>query len=98
MWATGFRPDTWDQCAVLLVGQLISFGGLAVSQLQNERLLLELIQASVDEQALRELMSPLLDNADFESIKNVKIASNLSNEALELISDLPRRRGVGALM
>ena len=96
MWATGFRPDTWDQRAVLLVGQLISFGGLAVSQMQNERLLLELIQASVDEQALRELMSPLLDSADFELIKNVKIASNLSNEALELISDLPRLAGSNA--
>ena len=30
MWATGFHPRTWNQEAVLLVGKLISFGGLAV--------------------------------------------------------------------
>jgi len=96
MWATGFQPDTWDQRAVLLVGQLISFGGLAVSQMQNERLLLELVQASTDEAALRELVSPLLDGVDFESLKSVKIASNLSDDALELISDLPRLAGSNA--
>lgn len=96
MWATGFQPGTWDQQAVLQVGQLISFGGLAVSQLQNERLLLELIQATGDEEALRELAAPMFDDVDFESLKKVRIASNLSDEALELISDLPRLAGSNA--
>ena len=96
MWATGFQPGTWDQRAVLVVGQLISFGGLAVSQMQNERLLLELIQATTDEEALRELAAPVLDGVDFESLKDVHIASNLSDDALELISDLPRLAGSNA--
>ena len=35
MWATGFHPQPWNHQAVLLVGKLISFGGLAISQMQG---------------------------------------------------------------
>ncbi len=47
MWATGFHPTPWNQQAVLLIGNLLSYGGLAVGQQQNERLLLELIQTGI---------------------------------------------------
>ena len=65
MWATGFVPQPWNQKSVLLMGNLLSFGGLAVGQQQNERMLLDLIQAGVADDKLRELFSPLLDDADF---------------------------------
>ena len=45
---------------------------------------------------LRELFSPLLDDADFDLLRQVKIASQLSDEALELITDLPRLAGSNA--
>ena len=96
MWATGFQPGTWNQEAVLLVGKLISFGGLAVSQLQNERLLVELIQGGTNQEALRELMTPLLDHVDVALLRQVKISSKISDEALELITDLPRLAGSNA--
>ena len=96
MWAVGFHPHPWDQQSVLLIGNLLNFGGLAVSQQQNERLLLELIQAGVDRDKLRELFSPLLDNADFDLLQRIKIASRLSDEALEVIADLPRLAGSNA--
>ncbi|HEV2971447.1 MAG TPA: penicillin acylase family protein [Pirellulales bacterium] len=96
MWATGFRPSPWVEQSVLLIGNLLSFGGLAVGQQQNERLILELIQAGVDDAQLRELFSPLLDDADFELLRRVKISSQLSDEALELITDLPRLAGSNA--
>ena len=96
MWATGFHPRTWNQEAVLLVGKLISFGGLAVSQMQNERVLLELIQAGANDEALRELLEPRLDGIDFELLRQVKLSSQLSDEALELITDLPRLAGSNA--
>ena len=96
MLATGFRPQPWDEAAVLLIGNLLSFGGLAVGQQQNERILLDLIQAGVDRDKLRELFSPRLDRADFELLQRVKISSQLSDEALELISDLPRLAGSNA--
>ncbi|HEY2147524.1 MAG TPA: penicillin acylase family protein, partial [Pirellulales bacterium] len=96
MWATGFLPSPWDEQSVLLIGNLLSYGGLAVGQQQNERLILELIQAGVDDDLLRELFSPHLDRADFELLRRVKISSQLSDEALELITDLPRLAGSNA--
>ena len=96
MWATGFVPQPWNQKAVLLIGQLLSYGGLAVGQQQNERILLDLIQAGVADDKLRELFSPLLDDADFDLLRQLKISSQLSDEALELITDLPRLAGSNA--
>jgi penicillin G amidase len=96
MWAAGFYPRPWNPQAVMLIGNLLNFGGLAVSQRQNERLLVELVQAGVEPAKLRELFEPLLDNADFDLLKQIKIASRLSDEALELITDLPRLAGSNA--
>jgi len=96
MWATRFHPEPWNQHAVMLIGVLLSFGGLAVSQQQNERLLMELIQLGVDEARMKELFAPALDGADFELLRQVKMSSQLSDEALELIADLPRLAGSNA--
>ncbi|MBC8355369.1 MAG: penicillin acylase family protein [Planctomycetes bacterium] len=96
MWAAGFQPQPWNQQSVLLIGKLLSFGGLAVSQMQNERLLIELIHAGVDDEALRDLFAPRLDNVDFAMIRQIKMANQLSDEALELITDLPRLAGSNA--
>ncbi|HEV3341127.1 MAG TPA: penicillin acylase family protein, partial [Pirellulales bacterium] len=96
MWAVGFHPQPWNQQSVLLVGNLLNYAGLVVSQQQNERLLVELIQAGVDREKLKELFAPLLDNADFDLLRQIKIASRLSDEALELITDLPRLAGSNA--
>lgn len=96
MWATGFQPQPWTQHAVMLVGNLLNYGGLVVSQQQNERLIVELVQTGIDRQLLRELFAPLLDDADFDLIAQIKIASRLSDEALEVITDLPRLAGSNA--
>ena len=96
MWATGFQPEPWDERSILLIGKLLSFGGLVVSQMQNERLLIELIHAGVNDAALRELFAPRLDDVDFELLRRITISNQLSNDALELISDLPRLAGSNA--
>ena len=96
MWATGFRPQPWDQRAVILLGNLLSYAGLSLGQQQQERTLLDLIQMGVDPPKLKELFAPVLDDADFELLKQVKTAARLSDEALELITDLPRLIGSNA--
>jgi penicillin amidase len=96
MWATGFKPDAWNQKSVLLIGNLLNYNGLVVSQQENERLLLELVQAGVRPDLLEELFEPMFDGADFELLKRVNIANRLSDEALELITDLPRLVGSNA--
>ena len=96
MWAVGFVPQPWNQRSVLLLGNLLSFGGLAVGQQENERILLELIQAGVAQDKLRELFSPLLDHADFDLLRSIKMTQQLSDDALELLTDLPRLAGSNA--
>lgn len=96
MWATGFQPQKWDPAAVMMVGQLLSFGGLAVSQMQNERLLVELIMAGANDAALAEMFEPRLDHLDFDLIRKVHISNRLSDQALEVIVDLPRLAGSNA--
>ncbi|MCZ6664357.1 MAG: penicillin acylase family protein, partial [Gammaproteobacteria bacterium] len=96
MWATGFYPRPWDPEAVLLVGQLLSFGGLAIGQMQNERLLIELIHAGVNDDALQDLFAPRLDHVDFDALRQVKMSNQLSNDALDLMTDLPRLAGSNA--
>jgi penicillin amidase len=96
MWAVGYVPTPWNQVAVLLVGRLLSYGGLVVGQQQNERILLDLIRAGIDADKLRELFSPRLDGVDFELLRQIRIPSQLSDEALELITDLPRLAGSNA--
>jgi len=96
MWATGFVPQPWNQKSVLLLGHLLSFGGLVVGQQQNERILLDLIREGVADNKLRELFSPMLDDADFNLLRAINVSSQLSDEALELITDLPRLAGSNA--
>ncbi len=96
MWATGFAPEPWDGESVMLIGKLLSFVGLAVSQMQNERLLIELIHAGVSEVALRDLFGDRIAEADFEVIRKIQMVNPLSDEALELLSGLPRLAGSNA--
>ncbi|MBX7166254.1 MAG: penicillin acylase family protein [Pirellulales bacterium] len=96
MWAVGFERQPWTQQSVLLICNLLAFGGLVVGQLQNERLLLELAQTRIMPERLRELFAPLFDDADFDLLRQVKISNRLSDEALELITDLPRLAGSNA--
>jgi penicillin G amidase len=96
MWASGFVPQPWNQRSVLLLGNLLSYGGLVVGQQQNERILLELIQAGVDPAKLQELFSPMLDGADFDLLRKIRMPRQLSDEALEMLTDLPRLAGSNA--
>ncbi len=96
MWATGFQPEPWDPQSVMLMGNLLNFSGLAIGQQQQERLILELIQTGVDDDRLRELFSPHMDNVDLDLLREIKVSSQLSNEALELMTDLPRLAGSNA--
>ena len=96
MWVTGFHPLPWDPMAVLSIGNLLSFAGLAVAAQENERLLLELVQTSIRPDLLRELMAPYLDEVDLEVLQDVRIEKRLSDEALETLADLPRLAGSNA--
>ena len=96
MWVTRFHPRPWQPTAVLAIGNLLSFAGLAIAAQENERLLLELIQAGIRPELLRELMSPYLDDVDLEPLLDIHIERRLSDDALEMLADLPRLAGSNA--
>ncbi len=96
MWVTGFHPRPWHPTAVLAIGNLLSFAGLAVAAQENERILLELVKAGVSPDLLRELMSPYLDETDFEPLLEITMERQLSDDALEMLADLPRLAGSNA--
>lgn len=96
MWVSGFEPAPWTPAAVLLLGNLLSFAGLAVGEQEAEQTLLELIQLGVGDDRIRELFAPYLDGIDFEPLRNIHITKRLSDEALELLADLPRLAGSNA--
>ena len=96
MLVTGFRPRPWNPSSVLLIGNLLSFAGLAVGEQENERLLVDLVQTGVKPKLLRELFSPYLDNVDLELLKEVSMERRLSDDALEMLTDLPRLAGSNA--
>ncbi len=96
MWVTGFEPGLWTPQAVLLLGNLLSFAGLAVGEQEAEQTLLELIQLGVHDDLIRELFAPYLDGIDFQPLHDIHITKRLSDEALELLADLPRLAGSNA--
>lgn len=96
MWVVGFEPGVWDPEAVLLLGNLLSFAGLAVGEQEAEQTLLELIQLGVEDDRIRELFAPYLDGIDFAPLRDINITKRLSDEALELLADLPRLAGSNA--
>ena len=96
IWATGYEPRPWTPAAVVLVGRLLNLGGLAIGQLENEILLVKLIHAGVSDAALTELFSARVANADFDLLRQVRIVNHLSDDALELLVDLPRLAGSNA--
>lgn len=96
MWVTGFHPRPWNPEAVLSIGNLLSFAGLAVAAQENERIMLELVQSSVRDELLRELMTPYLDDVDFGPLREINFQRQLSDDALEMLADLPRLAGSNA--
>ncbi|MEQ8848194.1 penicillin acylase family protein [Botrimarina sp.] len=96
MWAVGVQPEPWTPESVMLIGNLLSFAGLAVGEQESERVILELIQLGIDEERLKELFRPYLDGVDFEPLRDVKFAKQMSDDTLELLADLPRLAGSNA--
>jgi len=96
MWATGFQPLPWDPYAVLLIGNLLSFAGLSVTEQTSKRELLELIQLGISDERLRELFHPYLDGIDLAPLRRINNTKRLSDDALELLADLPRLAGSNA--
>jgi penicillin amidase len=57
----GYRADPWTVSDVLLVAKMIGYVGLASTQADSEKFIIQLIQAGLDEARLKELFPPITE-------------------------------------
>ena len=71
------RPEPWRPADTVLLSRLIGFVGLAQTQGDMERILVELVQAGIDETLLRELLPGRLELLDVELLRGVQLGSRM---------------------
>lgn len=86
-----YRPEPWTAADSLLIGMLIGYIGLAQTQQDIEKFILQSIQGGVDLAKLKALFAPHLDDLDerrLTAIRKVRIAEPIAPEALTLFPGL----------
>ncbi|MEB2285692.1 MAG: hypothetical protein B6D46_09035 [Polyangiaceae bacterium UTPRO1] len=86
----GYRPTPWTPADLVLASRLAAFVGLAQSQGEMERLLVEMVQAGIPRTHLDELFPGLIDGIDLDLIARLTLGERLVPAALRWTSVLPR--------
>ena len=73
----GFTPEPWCIDDSILISRMIGYLTLAQSQGEMERLLIEFVQAGMDETRLNELFPGILGGLDMDLIKKIKLQQRL---------------------
>ncbi len=68
----GYRPEPWTIEDSLLISRMTGYISLAQSQGEIERFFLQLVQQGVSKELLHELFPHILENCDFELLKQIK--------------------------
>lgn len=77
----GYNPEPWRTEDSVLISRMIGYLTLAQSQGEMERLLIELVQAGIDEQRLNELFPGILGELDIDLIKKIKLQERIVSPA-----------------
>lgn len=77
----GYRPEPWCLEDIVLISRMIGYLTLAQSQGEMERLLVELVQAGMDEDRLNELFPGILGGLDIDLIKKTALQERIVNPA-----------------
>jgi penicillin amidase len=86
-----YRPEPWTASDSVMIGMLMGYIGLAQTQQDIEKLILQSLQGGVDLAKLKALFAPHLDDLDetrLEAIKKVKIAEPIAPAGLALFPAL----------
>jgi penicillin amidase len=73
----GYKPEPWRTEDSVLISRMIGYLTLAQSQGEMERLLIELIQAGIDEARLNELFPGSLGGLDIELVKQIRLQERI---------------------
>jgi penicillin amidase len=72
----GYKPDTWTHADVALMAKMIGFIGLASTQADLEKFIIQLLQNAVDPARLKELFPPIQEEITpeyLDLLKKVKL-------------------------
>lgn len=87
------RPAPWRAEDVLVTAQVMSFVGLAQSQLDAEKMIVQALRAGVDPARLRALFAPHLDALDDEMlglVRRLRVEEGLLPAGVRWLAALPR--------
>jgi penicillin amidase len=73
----GFRPEPWRPNDIILLSRMVGYLTLSQSQGEMERFFIELVQAGVDEDHLRELFPGILGGLDTDLVKKIDLQERL---------------------
>lgn len=72
-----YRPEPWQPRDMCALSRMIGYVTLQQCQASMERLFIEMVQAGVDRPALDELFPGLLEDVDFELLRQVKLGERV---------------------
>jgi len=73
----GYQPEPWCTEDIILISRMIGYLTLAQSQGEMERLLIEFVQAGMDEARLNELFPGILGGLDIDLIKKIELQERI---------------------
>lgn len=86
----GYRPDPWTTADSVLTARLMGFIGMAQSQGEIERLLVQMVQSGVTRNRLEELFPGAFEGFDEELIRKVKLSERIVPDGVLWNSLVPR--------
>jgi penicillin amidase len=86
----GYKPEPWTLADMIMVSRVVGFVGLAQSQGDMERLLVEMVQAGISKAHLEELFPGQLGGLDPALVARVTLGERLIPEALRWTNVVPR--------
>jgi len=86
----GYQPEPWRLEDTILLSRMTGYLTLAQSQAEIERLLVEMVQAGVDDDRLEALFPGNLAGLDRELLSQVTLGERIVPAALKWLSPVPR--------
>lgn len=85
----GMKPEPWQLADCVLIARMMGYLTLAQSQGEIERLLVEMVQAGIEDEYLEALFPGCTRSLDREIINKVKLGARVVPSALKWLSSAP---------
>ena len=79
---TGYKPAPWTCADSIITAKIMGYVGLAQTQGDMQKTLIQMIQNGMDEARIRTLFPTLTDVIDYDLIKSIKLKNKIIPDAL----------------